>query len=66
MQVLVFINSYCIYITDPVGQGHSVLLECDKPVAGRYLVVYLNYTEALTICELQVYSREYLETRSLG
>ena len=41
-----------------VGSGQSLLLECDKPVAGRYLVLYLNYTNYLTVCEIRVYSRK--------
>ena len=45
-------------ILDAIRNGNSALLECDKPVAGRYLVLYLNYTSPLTICELRVYSRK--------
>ena len=55
---LLFTICKVVPILDAIGNGHSVLLECDKPVTGRYLVLYLNHTGILTICELRVYSRE--------
>ena len=66
--IFIFVLNYYLFvsvlftnntpISDAIPSGQSLLLECYKPVAGRYLVLYLNYTNALTICELRVYSSE--------
>ena len=45
-------------ISGQIPGGQTELVECDRPVAGRFLVLYLNLTEILTVCEVQIFSSE--------
>ena len=48
-----------IPVLGQIPGGQTELVECDRPTAGRYLVLYLNFTEVLTVCEVQVFSSEF-------
>ena len=48
----------CLHYPGTVPQGGTVTLHCDKTYPARYLmVVKAPYSDALSLCEVEVYAR---------
>ena len=50
----------CLHHPSQVGTSETKELMCDRPVIGRYVTVYVYYSDGttaqpLTICELQIF-----------
>ena len=45
--------------------GESRLLLCDEPVLGRYVTIYMDRPEMLTLCEVEVYGKPVQGNRFL-
>ena len=46
---------YCYYVCRVAGEAERYTAQCDAPVVGTYIVVYIydsTITTSLTICEL--------------
>ena len=56
----------CAYVEGALNQAETRTVKCDKPVVGRYVTVYLNTENALTICELEVHGTDIGNNFSLG
>ena len=46
----------CVHVPGALGEAETRTIPCDRPVKGRYVTVYFNANQYLTICELEVYS----------
>ena len=53
----------CTYYEGPVGSGETVNLTCDLLVSGRYLIIQLNTSKALSLCEVEVFGGKVLTCR---
>ena len=47
--------SQCVHVPGQLGLGETRTVPCDEPVMGRFVTVYVNKTEYLTICEFEVH-----------
>ena len=45
----------CAHVSAAVGQAETRTIQCDVPVVGQYVTIYLNKWDYLTICELEVH-----------
>ena len=51
------ISSYplCAYREEAIGSGETVNFVCNQVLSGRYLIIQLNHSDPLTLCEVEVY-----------
>ena len=47
---------YTVSYRQPSGGG-PVLIACDSPVSGRYVVIQARNSQTLTLCEVDVYGK---------
>ena len=45
----------CVHVPEQFKEGETRILQCDHPVRGQYVAVYMNRKEVLTLCEVEVY-----------
>jgi cysteine-rich repeat protein len=50
-----FAGTLCGRISNP-GLGEKIMVQCERPIVGRYVTIYTSYTTELTLCEVQVFS----------
>ena len=54
----------CLHEPGQLGDGETREMLCDRPVIGRYVTVYVYYSnvtaaEVLTICELEIFGENF-------
>ena len=51
------ISSYplCAYHEEPLGRGETINIVCNQVLSTRYLIIQLNHSDTLTLCEVEVY-----------
>ena len=54
-QIKLLTYPICKYIEGPIGPGVTEIFTCDQMLSGRYLIVQLNSSEILTLCEVEVF-----------
>ena len=45
----------CIHVPGQIEAAETRILQCDPPVIGQYVAVYMKRKEVLTLCEVEVY-----------
>ena len=48
----------CAYEPEQLAAGETRIFQCQEPIAGRYVTIYLNHRSVLTLCEVEVYQME--------
>ena len=50
------LSSYplCAYREEPIGSGETFNFVCNQVLSGRYLIIQLNHSDPLTLCEVEV------------
>ena len=54
----------CVHV-QRLRRFETRLLLCDEPVQGRYITVYMDRPEILTLCEVEVYGKPVQGNRFL-
>ncbi len=48
-------GSSCAHVTDALGLGERRTISCERPLFGNYVMISMNSTEPLTLCEVEVH-----------